>query len=58
MRILLSASDITNATNGLARSARDFCAGLRARGHEVRVIFVWGFYTCRLPARAPQHSFP
>ena len=38
MRILLSASDITNATNGLARSARDFCAGLRARGHEVRVI--------------------
>ncbi len=38
MRILLSASDITNATNGRARSARDFCAGLRARGHEVRVI--------------------
>ena len=38
MRILLSASDFTNATNGLARSARDFCAGLRARGHEVRVI--------------------
>lgn len=38
MRILVSASDITNATNGLARSARDFCAGLRARGHEVRVI--------------------
>ncbi|WP_455186755.1 glycosyltransferase [Actinomyces sp.] len=38
MRILLSASDFTNATNGLARSARDFSAGLRARGHEVRVI--------------------
>ena len=38
MRILLSASDFTNATNGLTRSARDFCAGLRARGHEVRVI--------------------
>lgn len=38
MRILLSASDFTNASNGLARSARDFCAGLRARGHEVRVI--------------------
>lgn len=38
MRILLSASDFTNATNGLARSARNFCAGLRARGHEVRVI--------------------
>ena len=38
MRILLSASDFTNATNGLARSAREFCAGLRARGHEVRVI--------------------
>lgn len=38
MRILLSASDFTNATNGLAHSARDFCAGLRARGHEVRVI--------------------
>ena len=27
MRILLSASDFTNASNGLARSARDFCAG-------------------------------
>ena len=38
MRILLSASDFTNASNGLARSARDFSAGLRARGHEVRVI--------------------
>lgn len=38
MRILLSASDFTNATNWLARCARDFCAGLRARGHEVRVI--------------------
>ena len=27
MRILLSASDFTNATNGLARSARDFYGG-------------------------------
>lgn len=27
MRILLSASDFTNATNGLARCARDFCGG-------------------------------
>ena len=38
MRILLSASDYTNLTNGLARSARDFCQGLRERGHEVKVL--------------------
>lgn len=34
MRILLSASDFTNTTNGLARSARDFCAGLRAQNMD------------------------
>ena len=38
MRILLSASDYTNLTNGLARSARDFCQGLRERGHELKVL--------------------
>ena len=38
MKILLSASDYTNLTNGLARSARDFCQGLRERGHEVKVL--------------------